>query len=114
MVTPTFFKIIFSVSYQFFVFFFLSLKHTKGSFRLVCCQQIQINRYSVTFDFSQYSVKHLMNDPEGKKTTIRSSLYWKYYVTLLKTNYLIEEVKCSEPSLVFPGLFDWGAQKAPF
>ncbi len=31
------------------------------------CQQIQINSYSVTFDYSQYSVQHLMKDPEGKK-----------------------------------------------
>ncbi len=29
-----------------------------------------MNSYSVTFDYSQYLVQHLMNDPEGKKTTI--------------------------------------------
>ncbi len=35
------------------------------------CQQIQTNRYSVTFGHSQYLVQHLMKDPEVKKTTIR-------------------------------------------
>jgi hypothetical protein len=34
------------------------------------CQQIQMNSYSVTFGYTQYLVLHLLNDPEGKKTTI--------------------------------------------
>jgi hypothetical protein len=38
------------------------------------CQQIQTNRYLVTFGYSQYLVQHLMNDPEGEKTTIGSYL----------------------------------------
>ncbi len=38
------------------------------------CWWIQTNSYSVTFDYSQYSVQHLMNNPEGKKTTIRHYL----------------------------------------
>jgi hypothetical protein len=37
----------------------------------ICCQQIQMNSYSVTFDYSQYWVQHLMNNPKSKKTTIR-------------------------------------------
>ncbi len=39
------------------------------------CQQIQTNSYLVTFDYSQNLVQHSMNDPEGKKTTIRH--YWE-------------------------------------
>ena len=31
------------------------------------CQQIQMNSYLVTFNYSQYLVQYLMNDPEGKK-----------------------------------------------
>ncbi len=38
-------------------------------------QQIQMNSYSVTFDYSQYLVQHSMNDPEGKKTHICHYLY---------------------------------------
>jgi hypothetical protein len=33
----------------------------------ICCQRIQMNSYSVTFDYSEYSVQHLMNNPKGKK-----------------------------------------------
>ncbi len=33
----------------------------------ICCQRIQTNSYSVTFNYSQYSVQHWMSDPEGKK-----------------------------------------------
>jgi hypothetical protein len=33
----------------------------------ICCQWIQTNSYSVIFDYLQYLVQHLMNDPEGKK-----------------------------------------------
>ncbi len=29
------------------------------------CQQIQVNSYSVTFDYSYYSVSYLMRDNEG-------------------------------------------------
>jgi hypothetical protein len=32
------------------------------------------NSYSVTFGYTQYLVQHLMNDPEGKKTTIHHYL----------------------------------------
>ncbi len=49
------------------------------------CQQIPTNSYSIIFDYSQYSVQHLMNNPEGKKTTIRCYLaltlnptFWLY------------------------------------
>jgi hypothetical protein len=38
------------------------------------CQRIQTVSYSVTFGYTQYLVQHLMNDPEGKKTTIRRYL----------------------------------------
>ncbi len=38
------------------------------------CERIQMNSYSVTFDYSQYLVQHLMNNPEGKKTTIHRYL----------------------------------------
>ncbi len=31
--------------------------------------------YSVTFGYTQYLVLHSMNDPEGKKTTIRRYLH---------------------------------------
>jgi hypothetical protein len=40
----------------------------------ICYQRIQTNSYSVTFGYSQYLVQHSMNDPEGKKTTIRCYL----------------------------------------
>ncbi len=33
-----------------------------------------MNSYSVTFDYLWYSVRYLMNKPEGKKTTIRRYL----------------------------------------
>ncbi len=36
----------------------------------IYCQQIQMNNYSVTFDYLQYSIQHLMKNPEGKRTTI--------------------------------------------
>ncbi len=42
----------------------------------ICCQQIQTNSYSVTFGYSQYLVQNLMNDPEGRKTTIRRYLVY--------------------------------------
>ncbi len=38
------------------------------------CQRIQTNGYLVTFGYTQYLVQHLLNDPEGKKTTIRHYL----------------------------------------
>jgi hypothetical protein len=38
------------------------------------CQQIQTNSYSVTFGYSQYLVQQSMNDPKGRKTTIRCYL----------------------------------------
>jgi hypothetical protein len=38
-----------------------------------------MNSYSVTFSYTQYLVQHSMNDPEGKKTTIRC-----YLGTILK------------------------------
>jgi hypothetical protein len=69
------------------------------------CQRIQTNSYSVTFGYTQYLVQHLMNDPEGKKTTIRRylvlsgqmiffmskkkliNLYWGlYYKTFYRRN----------------------------
>jgi hypothetical protein len=31
------------------------------------CQQIQTNSYSITINYSQYLIQHLMNNPEGKK-----------------------------------------------
>ncbi len=40
----------------------------------ICCQRIQTNSYLVTFSYTQYLVQHWMNDPEGKKTTIRRYL----------------------------------------
>ncbi len=40
----------------------------------ICCQWIQRNTYSVTFDYLSYSVRYLMNKPTGKKTTIRHYL----------------------------------------
>ncbi len=43
-----------------------------------CCQRIQMNSYSVTFDYSQYLVQHSMNNPEGKK---------KNYLPLLRIYY---------------------------
>ncbi len=33
------------------------------------CQQIQMNSYSVTFDYLQYLVQHSMNNPEAKKNS---------------------------------------------
>ncbi len=44
----------------------------------ICCQWIQTNSYLVTFGYSQHLVQHLMNDPEGRKITIRH-----YLVTML-------------------------------
>jgi hypothetical protein len=46
-------------------------------------QQIQTNSYLVTLGYSQYLLQHSMNNPIGKKTTIRHYLiphfgdYWK-------------------------------------
>jgi hypothetical protein len=36
----------------------------------ISCQWIQMNSYSVTFDYSWYLVRYLMNKPKGKKPTI--------------------------------------------
>ncbi len=62
-------------------------------------QWIQTNSYSVTFSKSQYLVQHLMNETEGKKTTIRCYLVWNevgpgnenwsLYSTLCSTNHNI-------------------------
>ncbi len=35
---------------------------------------IQVNSYLVTFDYLYYSVRYLVNQPEGKNTTIRRYL----------------------------------------
>ncbi len=53
------------------------------------CQQVQMNSYSVTFGYTQYLVQHLMNNPEGKKTTIccylqQSKLKQKNFTLLIK------------------------------
>ncbi len=45
------------------------------------CQRIQTNSFSVTFSYSQYLAQYSMNDPEGRKTTIR-----RYLVCLFLQN----------------------------
>jgi len=48
------------------IYWFISIR--------IRCQRIQMNSYSVTFGYTQYLVQHLMNDPQGKKTTIHHYL----------------------------------------
>jgi len=38
------------------------------------CQGIQTNSYLVIFGYTQYLAQHSMNNPEGKKSTIRCYL----------------------------------------
>ncbi len=52
----------------------------------ICCQQIRMNSYLVTFGYSQYLVQHSMNDPEGRKTTICHYLVL-IYLLVFQTNY---------------------------
>ncbi len=52
----------------------------------ICFQQIQMNSYLVTFDYSQYSVQHSMNNPEDKNNNNYSPLliwYVLFYCTIL-------------------------------
>ncbi len=46
----------------------------------ICCQWIQMNSHSITFNYSQYLVQHSMNNPKGKKTTIRRYLILTFCV----------------------------------
>jgi hypothetical protein len=50
-----------------------------------------MNSYSVTLDYSQYLVQHSMNDPEGKKTTIRRYLVSDTYRYIPGINYCLEK-----------------------
>jgi hypothetical protein len=47
---------------------------------------MQTNSYLVTFGYSQYLAQHSMNDPEGKKTTIRHYLIWSWLFSCLSSN----------------------------
>ncbi len=57
----------------------------------VCCQRIQMNGYSVTFGYSQNLVQHLMNDPEGRKTTI-----CHYLQLTLRITKFCTKCRCAE------------------
>ncbi len=49
------------------------------------CQRILTNSHSVTFGNSQYLVQYLLNDTEGKKTTIHHYLVcWSFSFSQLK------------------------------
>ncbi len=49
----------------------------------ICCQRILTNSYLGTFGYYQYLVQHLMNDTEGKKTTICHYLLMTNIIILL-------------------------------
>jgi hypothetical protein len=59
------------------------------------CQQIQMNSYSVTLNYSQYLVQHSKNDPEGKKTTILHYLFTTLNCLSNLRMYLINYSVCS-------------------
>jgi hypothetical protein len=64
-----------------------------------CCQWIQMNSYSVTFNYSQYLVQYSMNNPEGKKQLFTVT-YNKLVLNWFKVSHLVKNFCWREGMLV--------------